>query len=185
MLRLTTSLTIYRLGLRGNNAHKSTRKHRFWTRKPLKSPEITQKIYAYAFGTLRLQDRIFFLKTHQKSLETSEFQGFSIFFKKTPKMRFDHMFWPLMKRWVFKSNSGISLRLKKQSLLCLLRIKFCVVKQRIWLIFQGILNYLWKNKLVHGYTVLKKMKVWSMQNTAFDHTFEHLRICTTWKLYQQ
>ena len=53
ILRLTTSLTIYRLGLRGNNAHKSTRKHRFWTRKPLKSPEITQKIYAYAFGTLR------------------------------------------------------------------------------------------------------------------------------------
>ena len=53
MLRLTTSLTIYRLGLRGNNAHKSTRKHRFWTRKPIKSPEITQKIYAVAFGTRR------------------------------------------------------------------------------------------------------------------------------------
>ena len=76
MLRLTTSLTIYRLGLRGNSVNKSTRKHRLRTRKPLKSPEITQKIYAYAFGTLRLQDRIFFFQNPQKSLETKRFQGF-------------------------------------------------------------------------------------------------------------
>jgi len=53
ILRLTTSLTIYRLGLRGNSVLKSTRKHRFWTKKPLKSPEITQKIFAGHFGTLR------------------------------------------------------------------------------------------------------------------------------------
>ena len=39
--------------------------------KPLKSPEITQKIFAGHFGTLRLQDRIFFPKKPQKSLETS------------------------------------------------------------------------------------------------------------------
>ena len=73
MLRLTTPLTIYRLGLRGNSVNKSTDYHRFWTQKPLKSPEITQKIFAGHFGTLRLQDRIFFLKNHQKSPETSEF----------------------------------------------------------------------------------------------------------------
>ena len=73
ILRLTTSLTIYRLGLRGNNVHRSTRKHRFWTRKPLKSPEITQKIFAGHFGTLHLQDRIFSPQNPQKSLETSGF----------------------------------------------------------------------------------------------------------------
>ena len=111
ILRLTTSLTIYRLGLPGNNAHKSTRKHRFWTRKPLKSPEITQKIYAYAFGTLRLQDRIFFPQNTQKSLETSGFQGFSIFFKKrqisTLTTCFDH----LWKNINFNSYIGTFLRL--------------------------------------------------------------------------
>ena len=72
-LRLTTSLTIYRLGLRGNSVNKSTDYHRFWTQKPLKSPEITQKIFAGHFGTLRLQDRIFFPQSHQKSLETNGF----------------------------------------------------------------------------------------------------------------
>ena len=112
ILRLTTSLTIYRLGLRGNSVNKSTRKHRFWTRKPLKSPEITQKIYAYAFGILRLQDRIFSPQNPQKSLETSGFQGFSIFLKKcqifTLTICFDH----LWKTWIFKSYIGESLRLK-------------------------------------------------------------------------
>ena len=53
ILRLTTSLTIYRLGLRGNSVNKSTRKHRLRTRKTLKSPEIIQKIFAGDFGTQR------------------------------------------------------------------------------------------------------------------------------------
>ena len=111
ILRLTTSLTIYRLGLRGNNAHKSTRKHRFWTQKPLKSPEITQKIYAYAFGTLRLQDRIFFSQNHQKSLEPSGFQGFSIFSKKCPKITLTTCFDHLWKNINFNSYIGTFLRL--------------------------------------------------------------------------
>ena len=39
--RLTTPLTIYRLGLRGNSVNKSTRKHRFRTEKHQKCPKIT------------------------------------------------------------------------------------------------------------------------------------------------
>ena len=58
ILRLTTPLTIYRVGLRGNSAHKSTRKHRFWTKKHLKCPEITQKITPNLFGTQRSWVRI-------------------------------------------------------------------------------------------------------------------------------
>jgi len=78
-------LTIYRLGLRGNSVLKSTRKHRFWTRKPLKSPEFTQKIFAGHFGIPSSQDRTFSFQNHQKSLEISGFQGFS-FFKKYQKI---------------------------------------------------------------------------------------------------
>ena len=51
ILRLTTPLTIYRVGLPGNSAHKSTRKHRFWTKKHQKCPEITQKITRRLFGS--------------------------------------------------------------------------------------------------------------------------------------
>ena len=36
-LRMTTALTIYGFGLRGSSAYKSTRKHRFRTRKPRKA----------------------------------------------------------------------------------------------------------------------------------------------------
>ena len=53
ILRLTTPLTIYRVGLPGNSAHKSTRKHRFRTKKHRKCPEITQKITPNLFGTQR------------------------------------------------------------------------------------------------------------------------------------
>ena len=56
--RLTTPLTIYRVGLRGNSAHKSTWKHRFRTKKHLKYPEITQKITPNLFGTQRSWVRI-------------------------------------------------------------------------------------------------------------------------------
>ena len=48
-----------------------------------------------------------------------------------------------------------------------------------------MLNYLWKNKLVHGYVVLKKIKMWSAQHTAFDHIFDHLQTRTTWKQCSQ
>ena len=40
---MTTVLTIYGFGLRGNSACKSTRKHRFRTKKPRKAPEIKEK----------------------------------------------------------------------------------------------------------------------------------------------
>ena len=80
---LTTPLTIYRVGLPGNNAHKSTRKHRFWTKKHQKCPEITQKITPNLFGTLSLQDRIFSPKKSSKSLETKRIQGFFVFPKIT------------------------------------------------------------------------------------------------------
>ena len=73
----------------------------------------------------------------------------------------------------------------KSPFLCLLRIKFCVVSERIWLIWDAMLNYLWENKLVHGYIVLKKIKMWSSQNTAFDHIFDHLQTRTTWKQCSQ
>ena len=76
--RLTTPLTIYRLGLRGNNAHKSTRKHRFWTKKHLKCPEITQKITPNLFGTLELNVQCNVSSKNAESLETKRIQGFFI-----------------------------------------------------------------------------------------------------------
>ena len=48
-----------------------------------------------------------------------------------------------------------------------------------------MLYYRHANGYVHGYIVLKKIKMWSAQNTAFDHIFDHLQTRTTWKLCQQ
>ena len=50
---LTTPLTIYGFGLRGNSVAKSIRKHRFRTEKPEKARQIMQKIRIGAFGTKR------------------------------------------------------------------------------------------------------------------------------------
>ena len=68
-----SSLTIYRLGLRGNSVLKSARK-------PLKSPESTQKIYAYAFGT---PTRSFFGRFFRTSepLDNTDNSGGTLFLK--------------------------------------------------------------------------------------------------------
>ena len=50
---MTTSLTIYGFGLRGNSAYKSIGKHRFRTKKHHKVNKSSQKTMAYLFGTLR------------------------------------------------------------------------------------------------------------------------------------
>ena len=83
ILRLTTPLTIYRVGLRGNSAHKSTRKHRFRTKKHLKCPEITQKITPNLFGTLDLNVQYNVSPKNAESLEIGGIQGFSISRKST------------------------------------------------------------------------------------------------------
>ena len=59
---LTTPLTIYGFGLRGNSAFKSTRKHRFRTKKHQKDAKITQKIGIVLFGTSMPQVRILSLR---------------------------------------------------------------------------------------------------------------------------
>ena len=83
ILRLTTPLTIYRVGLPGNSAHKSTRKHRFWTKKHRKCPEITQKITPNLFGTLGLNVQCNISLKIAESLEIKRIQGFFIFPKIT------------------------------------------------------------------------------------------------------
>ena len=50
---LTTSLTIYGFGLRGNSAYKSIGKHRFRTKKHQKVNKSSQKTMAYLFGNWR------------------------------------------------------------------------------------------------------------------------------------
>ena len=47
---LTTILTIYGFGLRGNSVEKSTRKHGFRTEKHGKARKMRQKTDAFAFG---------------------------------------------------------------------------------------------------------------------------------------
>ena len=50
---MTTPLTIYRFGLRGNSANKSTRKHRFRTKKHQKVKKSSQKTTSNRFGYWR------------------------------------------------------------------------------------------------------------------------------------
>ena len=59
---LTTVLTIYKVGLRGNSASKSTRKHHFRTKKPRKNVKITQKIGIGFFGSTMPQVQILSLR---------------------------------------------------------------------------------------------------------------------------
>ena len=55
---MTTVLTIYRFGLRGNSGDKSIRKHRFRTKKHRKVVKITQKIGIVLFGSTMSQVQI-------------------------------------------------------------------------------------------------------------------------------
>ena len=59
---LTTSLTIYGFGVRGNSAYKSIRKHRFWTKKHQKVNKSSQKTMAYLFGSKKSQVQILSLR---------------------------------------------------------------------------------------------------------------------------
>ena len=74
---LTTSLTIYSFGLRGNSATRSIGKHRFRTRKPRKAPEIKKKTIILRFGTKMSQVRIlsFRPKKHREVLFCVEMIG--------------------------------------------------------------------------------------------------------------
>ncbi|MBQ9978363.1 MAG: hypothetical protein IJP20_01055, partial [Clostridia bacterium] len=55
---LTTSLTIYGFGLRGNSANESIGKHRFQTKKHQKVNKSSQKTMAYLFGYWRPRVRV-------------------------------------------------------------------------------------------------------------------------------
>ena len=55
---LTTVLTICNLGLRGNSANESARKHRFRTQKPAKCLKMTQNSRQYRFGSKMSQVQI-------------------------------------------------------------------------------------------------------------------------------
>ena len=63
---LTTPLTIYGFGLRGNSAYKSIRKHRFRTKKHQKVNKSSQKTMAYLFGNWRPRVRVPPLRPKQK-----------------------------------------------------------------------------------------------------------------------
>ena len=135
ILRLTTPLTIYRVGLPGNNAHKSTQKHRFWTKKHRKYPEITQKITPNLFGTLDLNVQCNVSPKNAESLEIGGVQGFSISRKSTRTCLFFSFWphvWPLIKTQFSRLGISICLCLKKQiPFLCLLRIKFWVLQSHL------------------------------------------------------
>ena len=64
---LTTYLTIYGFGLRGNSVHKSPRKHRFSIRKHQKSPESPYFTRLYRFGTKKSLVRIQSLRPHENN----------------------------------------------------------------------------------------------------------------------
>ena len=55
---MTTSLTIYGFGLRGNSANESIGKHRFRTKKHQKVNKSSQKTMAYLFGYWRPRVRV-------------------------------------------------------------------------------------------------------------------------------
>ena len=76
-LWLTTVLTIYSFGLRGNSACKSIRKHRFRTRKLRKAVKITQKIGIGFFGSTMPQVRILSLRSDRITNLSSRRSGSS------------------------------------------------------------------------------------------------------------
>ena len=63
---LTTPLTIYGFGLRGNSAYKSIGKHRFRTKKHQKVNKSSQKTMAYLFGYWRPGVRISTLRPKKR-----------------------------------------------------------------------------------------------------------------------
>ena len=62
---LTTILTIYRSGLRGNYGLCGTKKHGFRTKKHEKARKMRQKTDAFAFGTSMPQVRILSLRPYR------------------------------------------------------------------------------------------------------------------------
>lgn len=78
---MTTPLTIYRFGLRGNSANESIGKHRFRTKKHSKVNKSGQKMMAYLFGTMRSRVRITFLRPHKNNPNTLLLgESFGLFF---------------------------------------------------------------------------------------------------------
>ena len=66
-LILTTILTIYRSGLRGNDGLCGTKKHGFRTKKHEKAQKKRQKTDAFAFGSKMLQVRVLSLRPHENN----------------------------------------------------------------------------------------------------------------------
>ena len=64
---LTTILTIYRSGLRGNYGLCGTKKHGFRTKKHGKARKMRQKTDAFEFGTSMPQVRILSLRPHENN----------------------------------------------------------------------------------------------------------------------
>ena len=64
---LTTILTIYGFGLRGNYGFHSTKKHVFRTKKHEKARKMRQKTDAFAFGTSMPQVRTLSLRPHENN----------------------------------------------------------------------------------------------------------------------
>ena len=91
---LTTSLTIYGFGLRGNSANESIGKHRFRTKKHQKVNKSSQKTMAYLFGTMRSQVRVLSLrpKNSQKQAILTCFRlFFYLFFTKSAIFGWPHV----------------------------------------------------------------------------------------------
>ena len=65
---LTTILTIYRSGLRGNYGLCGTEKHGFRTKKHGKARKMRQKTDAFAFGSTMLQVRVLSLRPNRKRM---------------------------------------------------------------------------------------------------------------------
>ena len=76
---LTTILTIYRFGLRGNYGFYSTEKHGFRTKKHEKARKMRQKTDAFAFGSTMSQVRILSFRPYRVFITDFSY-GHSIFF---------------------------------------------------------------------------------------------------------
>ena len=98
------------------------------TKAPKITRNYTKNLCICVRDTAFTRPNIFSLKSSKKPWN-NRVSGLFNFFQKTPNLHIDHMFWPLMKRWVFKSNSGISLHLKNK----FLYFVYCMSKFEGWL----------------------------------------------------
>ena len=73
-------------------------------------------------------------------------------------------------------------RIEKQN--CTLRGLRKENRQSIWLFWEGMLYYLHTNEYVHGYVVFNLLQPF-LKWKRNDHMFDHLRIWTTWKQWEQ